>query len=310
MSGAKEAQPLGLELAAPSQEEPHSWCLAGDFQEWNAESDFLNDAGQNGDRLAGDGIYSLNYEFARPGKYSWKIVACGNWNVAFPDEPAWVYVTQRAQVVTFTLDTNRYRDEALLPVRFAVNANDLEAGDFTAVSDFQGWDNRGPATTLEPAGKDRYRLVYRVSTPGTYTGYVVVTETWDGFGANGRSTHPAPLQFNTTKANEPVIFLLDKSTGRTGILYDIPLLSDWLAFRGGTYLLGLIVAIAAIGWAGRVWILQQPHLWLDAGCPHCQHSKNLRRIHRRNQDYLLNLLGLRARRYYCAQCHWQGVRLG
>ena len=194
------------------------WCVAGDLNGWNNSANPMFDDGTNGDLLANDGVYSLAFPVATAGYYQWKAVECGNWGLAYPSANSWFTTTAADQTVTFTLDTNDYSANAgmaLLPASNIVNVTgDTLPTSFTAVGDFQGWNNADPATLMTNVGNGFYRLVYNVASPSSYIGKAVITGTWNGFGADGRSTDAANIDFITTEANQDVVFLLDTYTGR------------------------------------------------------------------------------------------------
>jgi len=199
------------------QAAPSGWCVAGSFNGWNNASDPLYDDGTHGDLIPEDDVFSLEYTVAAAGRYEWKVVKCGDWGVAYPANNAWFNTDQANQSVTFTFDANDYSGDAgavLLPAQHIVNAMDTLPTGFTAVGDFQGWNNTDPATALVEVGPGIYHLAYQIPTAGTYEGKVVVTDSWDAFGTDGRNTNAPNLNFTTTADNETVAFLLDANTGR------------------------------------------------------------------------------------------------
>ncbi len=195
------------------------WCVAGSMNGWDNTSNPMYDDGTNGDLLARDGIYSLEMSIATaPATYEWKAVECGNWGLAYPSANSWFTTSVADQTVTFTLDTNDYSANAgmaLLPAGNIVNVtgDDLPTS-FTAVGDFQGWDNANPATLMTDMGNGFHRLVHTIPLAGSYIGKVVITGSWDGFGADGRSTDAPTISFTTTEPNQDVVFLLDSFSGR------------------------------------------------------------------------------------------------
>ncbi len=86
---------------------------------------------------------------------------------------------------------------------------------------------------------------------------------------------------------------------------------DWLVNSGGAW----IMAAAMFG----LWILflllkrsrlvNNEHLWVDAGCPQCQ-ERELIRVTRERSDRFYNLLGIPVYRYACRNCTWRGLRIG
>ena len=195
-----------------------SWCLAGAMNGWNNASDPMYDDGTHGDQLAGDSVYSLSLTIPSPDTYQWKAVECGSWGNVHPAANSWFITSAANQLVIFTLDTNDYSANAgmaLLPAGNIVNVTgDTLPTSFTAVGDFQGWNNADPTTLMTDMGKGYYRLVYTVPSADDYIGKVVATGTWNAFGADGRSVDAANIGFTTTTADEQVVFLLDSYTGR------------------------------------------------------------------------------------------------
>jgi len=210
-----------------------NWCIAGEINGWNNSSDPMYDDGTHGDLLALDGVYSLMFTIASPGTYQWKAVECGNWGNTHPAANSWVTTSAANQVVTFMLDTNDYsanEGKPLLPTANIVNvAGDSLPTSFTAVGDFQGWNNADPNTLLTDMGKGYYRLVYTVPTAGSYIAKVVSTGTWNAFGGDGRSTDAANIGFTTTTADQQVVFLLDSYAGRLIIEPTDSLSGTWCA---------------------------------------------------------------------------------
>ncbi|MBN2392052.1 MAG: hypothetical protein JXR84_15090, partial [Anaerolineae bacterium] len=197
-----------------------SWCAAGDFNGWNNTDWVLYDDGTHGDLIGGDGIFSFDHLVEPAGRYEWKVVACGDWGTAYPVQNSWFTTSLGQQMVKFTFDTNDHSADAgwdLVPAQYIVNAwGDVPAG-FTAVGDFQGWNNADPATALTAAGGGLYSLAYAIPTPGNYIGKITTTGSWDAFGADGRSKDAANVHFTTTAPNQTAYFLLDVVSGRVMI---------------------------------------------------------------------------------------------
>ena len=194
------------------------WCVTGSMNGWNNTANPMFDDGTNGDLIAEDGIYSLALSVPTAGFSGWKVVECGNWDNAFPGADSWLITNNLDQLVTFTFDTNNYSLNAgmvLMPASNIVNAigDDLPTS-FTAVGDFQGWNNTDLTTLMTNMGNGFYRLVYTIPSAGSYIGKAVLTNTWNGFGADGRSSDAANISFTTTEPNQDVVFLLDSFSGR------------------------------------------------------------------------------------------------
>ena len=156
------------------QAAPSEWCVTGDFNGWDNGSTLLYDDGTYGDLIAGDGVYALAHTYAEAGLHQWKAVECGTWNGFPPSENAWAYTTEANQTVIFQLDTNDYSADAgavLYPTQNVVHSlgDDLPTA-FTAVGDFNGWDNPDPSTQMEDMGGGFYRLELQIAAAGSYIG--------------------------------------------------------------------------------------------------------------------------------------------
>lgn len=69
----------------------------------------------------------------------------------------------------------------------------------------------------------------------------------------------------------------------------------------------LLAALVFVGWRAR-WRLMTTARFTERKCPHC--SRDLRRIHRRWLDRLVNVF-VPVARYRCRnrECRWQGLRI-
>ena len=212
------------------------WCVAGDINGWDNSSTHMVDDGTNGDLIADDGVYSVAIAVPTAGTSSWKVVECGNWGNAYPSANSWLTNSVANQLVTFTFDTKDYSlnaGTALLPATNIVNVTgDTLPTSYTAVGDFQGWNNADPATLMTDMGNGFYRLVYTITAAGSYIGKVVVTGTWNGFGADGRSSDATNINFTTTEPNQDVVFLLDSFSGRMLIEPTSSGTGNWYAAGG------------------------------------------------------------------------------
>lgn len=213
---------------------PSTWCVAGSFQGWDNASTPLYDDGTHGDLIAGDNIFTLDTTIATAGRYEFKILECGNWGNAYPSNNAWFFTTAANQGVKFTFDVNDHSADAgadFYPAQRIVNiwGDDLPTS-FTAVGDWQGWNNANPATAMTALGNGLYRLKYTISTAGTYMAKALRTGSWDEqFGADGRNINGPVINFTTTAANQEVIFLLDTRASRLAVTVNAVGVGSWCA---------------------------------------------------------------------------------
>jgi len=227
---AKTVQPAAVPLAPQAG----NWCVAGSFQGWNNSSDALNDAGTSGDLMPGDGVFSLDATIPAAGRYEFKAVECGNWSNAFPAQNSWFITSAANQKVKITLDTNDHTADAgnqLLPKKNIVNVlGDTPPASWTAVGDWQGWNNANADTKLADLGRGLYRLEYTIPVAGAYMGKIVSTNDWaQEFTDQGRvNGDGGNINFSTTAANEAIVVLLDTNTGRMAFTkHAAPAAGNW-----------------------------------------------------------------------------------
>jgi glycosidase len=198
---------------------PPEWYVRGDFNGWGT-ADPMYDDGTHGDALAGDGIYTALVTVATAGRYEFK-VATDDWSVSFPGSGnSWLGTNADGQVVTVTFDTNTYTD-GWLPETNIIGLS-TEPGAWTAVGDWQGWDNASPATAMTAQGDGVYELTTSITSPGTHQYKAVKTGTWDAVGADGRSVNASTATFETTVADQDVALTVDVLAGRIRVAVEEP----------------------------------------------------------------------------------------
>lgn len=306
---ARPAEPLAV---TPPTDADDGYCIVGDFQKWTDYDTPLYDDGTGGDRTAGDSIFSRTVTFAEPGRYLWRVIPCGAWNLGVPEKSAWVFATRPDQSITFTFNP-AMPPSHLWPRTYAFSASDTLPARPVAVGSFQvrRWDSEDSRTEMAPSGNGKYQLAYRVPLPGTYETYVVMQGLEDGIGASGRSREPIPLEFTTEFPAEMIVIQYDARTDRIAVLAGMPWWLSWLGFGWGSRIiagisiLGIFVLGAQIGYRR---VVLRPDWQYSAGCPNCE-AHDFQRISRENSDYLLDLIGVPVRRYKCDQCGWEGRRI-
>ena len=188
------------------------WYARGDFNGWGLD-DPMYDDGAHGDAVAGDGVFTALVTIATTGRYEFK-VANDDFSTSFPGSGnSWLEATLDGEVVTITFDTNPHGD-GWLPDANSIGVS-TEPAAWTAVGDWQGWDNANPATAMTALGGGLYELVTTVATPASNHEFKAVkTGTWDAIGADGRSVNAATVVFETVEADQEVIFTVDALAGR------------------------------------------------------------------------------------------------
>jgi glycosidase/fibronectin type 3 domain-containing protein len=193
---------------------PPEWYARSDFNGWDT-TDPMYDDGTNGDAVAGDGIFSAQVTTATAGRHEFKI-ATEDWSASFPGSGnSWLETTTADETVTITFDTNTHAD-GWLPETNIIGVS-IEPGTWTAVGDWQGWDNANPATAMTALGGGVYGLITSIASPGTYQYKAVKTGTWDAVGADERGVNASTATFETTVADQNVTFAVEALGGRVSV---------------------------------------------------------------------------------------------
>ena len=191
---------------------PPPYYVTGDFNGWNAAGNLMTDMG--------GGIYQTTITVPTPGRHEFKITE-GDWSWNTPGANSWLY-TDSSGNVTITYDSNTYSDGwSSSSGRIGVN---IDPGTWTAVGDWQGWNNANPATAMTAAGGGIYVFQYFLAAPGTYQYKAVDTGSWDAIGSDARSINAYTLGFTTTDPNQPVEFFVNASNGtiKNAVLPPLP----------------------------------------------------------------------------------------
>lgn len=311
LGAASLARPVSSPAVAAPRTGSGDWCLQANFLAESAAVPRLLDSGEDGDILARDRVFSLDYTIPAAGVYEWRVVDCADPNLAFPEGAAWVSTTTDNEPVTFIFDSNERADRLFFPIPFAVSAAD-DTNDFRVIGSFQDWSPDDASGQLERINVGLYQQIRKIARAGSYEAYVIAGDSDLAIDAYGRTTTPIPFSFQTDRNGDYVIFLVDTDRGRASVLYDMPPVLTSLAFGNGYRLMSLVLAgLAAmllLGMVIRLLIMRNSRLRLEAGCPRCG-QQELMRIARRPTDRLLHLFGIPAYRYRCRHCTWEGTRL-
>jgi glycosidase len=191
-----------------------TWYVRGDFNEWGATHPMVDD-GTQGDAAAGDGVYTVSISFDLADRYEFKVTTA-DWSTSYPSSGnSWLETTTASETVIITFDTNVH-DDGWQPSINIIGVS-TEPGVWTAVGDWQGWNNADPATAMTPLGGGVYAFTTAIATAGSYEYKAVKTSTWDAIGADGRSINAATASFETTQDAQSVTFTVDALAGRVNV---------------------------------------------------------------------------------------------
>jgi glycosidase len=190
---------------------PPPWYARGDFNGWGTDDPMFDD-GTHGDATAGDGVYTALVTVATAGRYEFKI-ASEDWSDSYPASGnSWLETAADGATVAVTFDTG-FHSDGWLPETNVIGVS-AETTAWTAVGDWQGWDNANPATAMSDLGGGLYQFTTSIASPGSYQYKAVKTGSWDAIGADGRGVNAGTAAFETTGADQNVSFSVDALAGR------------------------------------------------------------------------------------------------
>jgi hypothetical protein len=147
--------------------------VAGDFNSWNAAGNVMT--------AIGSGIWQVSLSGVSAGRHEFKVTE-GDWAWNYPGPNSWFYAPASGNI-TVTFDQNTYADGwSAASQRIGLDA---DPGAWTAVGDFQGWNNANPATAMTALGGGIYE--YTLTTVGSWNWKACVTGSWDSISLDNRS---------------------------------------------------------------------------------------------------------------------------
>lgn len=191
---------LGLILALVATPAFGAYYLAGDFNGWDGAGTALTDMGS--------GIWQTTLNDVG-GRHEFK-VTIGDWSQNWPGSGNSWFFGDGSGNVTITFNANDIQDG--WRGNWGRMGTSTDPGAWTAVGDWQGWDNANPATAMVAQGGGIYAYE-QVVPAGTHWYKAVVTGSWDGIGNDFRGINADNVQFDTTPGNELARFYVDALTG-------------------------------------------------------------------------------------------------
>jgi len=186
------------------------------------------------------GVYELAMTGEVAGRHEFKITD-GTWGWTHPGPNSWLF-TDGGGDVTVTYNSNTVLD-GWAPDTGRLGLN-TDPGAWTAVGDFQGWDNANPDTMMQPLGGGIYMFdtaTYNSGAglpAGAYLWKAAVTGSWDSISWDARSVNTANMDFVLDAVNTDAHLYVDALTGTVKIEY-VPEPASALLALLGMSLLGL-----------------------------------------------------------------------
>jgi hypothetical protein len=189
------AAAIGLGLGSPAGA---AYYVAGDFNGWNAAGNVMTDLG--------GGIWQVDLSQVS-GRHEFK-VTIGDWSQNWPGSGnSWLF-GDGAGNVTITFNANDVQDG--WRGNWGRMGLSTDPGTWTAVGDWQAWNNAGPGMVSMGGGVYEYQ---QALAPGWYQWKAVVTGSWDGIGDDFRSLNANTTWFEVTTADPLAIFQVNAGTG-------------------------------------------------------------------------------------------------
>ncbi len=177
------------------------YYVAGDFNGWNGAGNIMTDMG--------GGIWQVNLAGVG-GRHEFK-VTIGDWSQNWPGSGNSWFIGDGLGNVTLTFNANDIQDG--WRGNWGRMGTSTDPGAWTAVGDWQGWNNANPATAMGARGGGIYELQSVIPVAGWYQWKAVVTGTWDAIGDDFRGVNANTTWFQTTDANQTVDFLVNAFDG-------------------------------------------------------------------------------------------------
>jgi hypothetical protein len=174
------------------------YYLAGDFNGWNAAGNVMTDMG--------GGIWQANLTNVG-GRHEFK-VTLGDWSNNWPGSGNSWFFGDGAGNVTITFNANDVQDG--WRGNWGRMGTSTDPGTWTAVGDWQGWNNTGNAMTALGGGVYQFQ---QDLAPGWYQWKAVVTGSWDAIGDDFRCVNANTTWFEVTAANPTAVFEVNALAG-------------------------------------------------------------------------------------------------
>lgn len=164
--------------------------LAGTFNAWDPDGQLMTQT------APGSGIWTATVQTTANARHEFKVTD-GSWAWNRPSDNSW-FITDSTGVIDITYNANEVHD-GWLPVQHRLALSYVNVPSWTAVGNWQGWNNANPTTLMTHVGAGVYRFSTTLA-PGNYLWKAVSTGSWDAIGADNRSINAANIAFTTTAA--------------------------------------------------------------------------------------------------------------
>jgi len=211
-------------MAAPALAD---YYVAGDFNGWNAAGDIMTDLG--------GGIYQVNLANVG-GRHEFK-VTMGDWSNNWPGSGNSWFIGDGSGNITLTFNANDVQDG--WRGNWGRIGTSTDPGAWTAVGDWQGWNNTGNSMVAIGGGVYQYK---QTLAAGWYQWKAVVTGSWDAIGDDFRCVNANTTWFEVTAAQSQAVFEVNALTGVERVYTEaaVPEPTSLLALAAGLPLLAIL----------------------------------------------------------------------
>ena len=184
-----------LAASLPLLAQTYPLYVTGDFNGWTANGNVMTET------FSGSGIWQVALTGLSTGRHEFKVTE-GDWSWNNPGANSWLYAPASGNI-TITFDQNTYADGwSATSQRIALDA---DPGTWTAVGDFQGWNNANPTTAMTALGGGIYE--YTLTTPGSWNWKPCVTGSWDSISWDNRSVGTANWALTINAGEEADLYV-------------------------------------------------------------------------------------------------------
>lgn len=178
--------------------------IPGDFNGWDSGIPMTETS-------AGYYEYDIPVQGANERKQFVLLATAGDWNTKYiPSGDQWCH-TDGTGNLHITFDTNTHADD-WFPVANRVGVS-FYLTDWTAVGDWQGFDNANAATHMADMGGGIYKHDATGLSVGWHEYKAVRTGTWDAIGGDSRSVNADTFWFEVFNETDLVSFWVDAGAG-------------------------------------------------------------------------------------------------
>jgi hypothetical protein len=181
-----------------------TYYVAGSMNGWDAGSAVYAMT----ETAPGSGVFAITLDAT--GRQEFKITQ-GDWSWNWPQSGNSWY-QNAAGTITISYDSNTYADGWVTDSQ-RIGLSE-QPGQWTAVGDWQGWDNASAATAMVEVapGSGIYKYA-QTFVPGWYQYKAVNTGAWDAIGADARSINADTYWFEATAASNYVEMYVNAFAG-------------------------------------------------------------------------------------------------